>query len=257
MTYFDAILLGILQGLTEFLPVSSSGHLVLAQAILGVKQSGVSFEIMVHFGTLLAVLVYFRSQIGGLIRSVFDPSRKDDRALIGYLLLGTIPAAVVGLFFKDEIEAAFSRPLITSVMLALTGLILLSTRFYKRGNGTVGVVTAVVIGVAQSLALLPGISRSGITIAAGMAAGVRPSRAAEFSFLLAIPAIGGAVVLSFGELLTIDTSLAGPYLVGTLLSFLLGLVAVHLLMAFVRRGRLYLFAYFCFAAAAVGLYLFL
>jgi len=257
MTYFDAVLLGILQGLTEFLPVSSSGHLVLAQAILGVKQPGVSFEVLAHLGTLLAVFIYFRQQVALLIKSVFDGNMKKERAIIGYLIIGTIPAALAGLLFKDFFEQAFSNPVMTSLMLFVTGLILLSTRFYKRGGKRVRVLSSIFMGIGQAAAILPGISRSGTTIAAGMACGVEPSRAAEFSFLLAIPAILGAMVLKRNELLNIDASLIGQYLVGMVFSFLLALVAVHLVLTVVKRGKLDYFAYYCFAAAGVGLYLFM
>lgn len=243
--------------MTEFLPVSSSGHLVLAQAILGVKQSGVSFEILVHLGTLLAVLIYFRPQVVLLVRSVFDGNMKQERAVLGYLIVGTIPAGLAGLLFKGFFEQAFSNPAMTSVMLFATGLVLLSTRFFKRGSRRVGLLSAIVMGVGQAAAILPGISRSGTTIAAGMISGVKPSEAAEFSFLLAMPAILGAVVFKSRELLSLDPDLMGQYLVGTVFSFLLALVAVHTVLAVVRRGKLDYFAYYCFAAGAVGLYLFL
>jgi len=257
MTYFDALLLGILQGLTEFLPVSSSGHLVLAQEVLGVKQPGVSFEVLLHLGTLLAVLIYFRSQLALLVRSIFDANMKRERAIVGYLVIGTIPAGLAGLLFKDFFERAFSNPAITSLMLLVTGLILLSTRFFKTGGKRVGVLSAVIIGIGQAVAILPGISRSGTTIAAGMVSGVKPSEAAEFSFLLAIPAILGATVLKSKELLALTSDFLGQYLVGTVFSFLFGLVAVYVVLAVVRRGKLDYFAYYCFAAGAVGLYLFL
>lgn len=257
MTYFDAVLLGILQGLTEFLPVSSSGHLVLAQAILGVKQPGVSFEVLAHLGTLLAVLIYFRLPIALLIRSIFDGNMKKERAVIGYLIIGTIPAGLAGLLFRDFFEQAFSSPVMTSLMLFVTGLILLSTRFYRKGGKSIGVLSAIIMGIGQAAAILPGISRSGTTIAVGMASGVESSRVAEFSFLLAIPVILGAVVLKRNELLDINSSLIGQYLAGMVFSFLLGLVAVHVVMTVVKRGKLDYFAYYCFAASGVGLYLFL
>ncbi len=257
MTYLDAVLLGVLQGLTEFLPVSSSGHLVLAEAILGVKQPGVSFEILAHLGTLLAVLVYFRSQIALLIKSVFDSNMKRERAVIGYLVIGTIPAGLAGLLFRDFFEHAFSSPVMTSLMLFVTGLILLSTRFHSGGRKHVGILSAIIMGIGQAVAILPGISRSGTTIAAGIASKVEPSEAAEFSFLLVIPAILGAVVLESKELVNIDSGLTGQYFFGAAFSFLLGLVAVYLVLAIVKRGKLDYFAYYCFAAGGVGLYLFL
>jgi undecaprenyl-diphosphatase len=145
----------------------------------------------------------------------------------------------------------------TSVMLIVTGFILLITRFVPKRAKNVSFATALVIGVGQALAILPGISRSGSTIATGMIVGVEPSEAAEFSFLLAIPAILGAVVLKINELLTLDTSLMGQYAVGTLAAFGLGLVAVFLLLKVIRRGKFDYFAYYCFAAGALGLYIFL
>lgn len=256
MTYFDAAILGILQGLTEFLPVSSSGHLVLARALLKVEPGGITFEVMVHFGTLMAVVVYFRAQILLLIQSLFDKEMKQERAVLAYLVIGTIPAGVVGLTLKEFFETAFSSQGVTSAMLLVTGLILLATRFVRKGNSRVGLLSAIVMGIGQAMAIMPGISRSGSTIAAGMFAGVGPSKAAEFSFLLAIPAILGATVLEFDSLIRLDSHLLGRYLLGAGLAFLVGLFAVYAVMATVRRGKLEYFAYYCFAAGAVGLYLF-
>jgi len=256
MSFLDAILLGILQGLTEFLPVSSSGHLVLAEAILGVKQPGVSFEVVVHLGSLLAVLIFFRQPILGMIHSLFNRQLKSERATIWYLVVGTIPAAVLGLLLEDYFEAAFSRPFYSALALLVTGGILLSTRWAANRRRPLSWRNALGIGLAQALAILPGISRSGSTISAGLHAGVEPSRAAEFSFLLAIPAIGGAAVLKGHELLNLPSELAGPYLAAAVVSFLTSLLAVYLVLAAVRRGRFEYFAYYCFAAGAVGLYLF-
>lgn len=254
MSYFDAILLGIIQGLTEFLPISSSGHLVLTQEILGVKQPGVSFELILHLGTLLAVLVYFRRQLVALIRSIFDSNLMQERSMIMFLIAGTIPAVIVGLFFKNYFEQAFGSPAFTSAMLIVTGLILFSTRLVKKGDKRVTLLAAIIIGIGQALAILPGISRSGSTIATGMLFGVRPSKAAEFSFLLAIPAILGAVVLKIDDLLAIDTALIGQYVVGTIFSFIFGLAAVSMLLAVIKKGKLEYFAYYCVAVGAVGLY---
>ncbi|RKX29379.1 MAG: undecaprenyl-diphosphate phosphatase [Candidatus Zixiibacteriota bacterium] len=256
MTYWDAVLLGILQGLTEFLPVSSSGHLVLTQAILGVKEPGVSFELLVHLGTLLAVLVYFRQRIFQLVISIFRNDMKTERRILGYLIIGTIPAGLAGLLLNDLFEEAFSSPMFTSAMLIATGFILLSTRFVKQLNKAVRLPSAIVMGIGQAIAILPGISRSGSTIASGLLLGVKPEEAAEFSFLLAIPAILGAVVLKSNELLALDSSLVPQYLLGTILAFVFGLLAVIILMRIIRQGRFAVFAYYCFAAGAFGLYLF-
>ena len=254
MSYFDAILLGIIQGLTEFLPISSSGHLVLTQEILGVKQPGISFELILHLGTLLAVLVYFRRQLVALIRSIFDSNLMQERSMIMFIIAGTIPAVIVGLFFKDYFEQAFGSPAFTWAMLIVTGLILFATKLVKKGDRQVTLLAAIIMGIGQALAILPGISRSGSTIATGMLFGVKPSDAAEFSFLLAIPAILGAVVLKIDDLLAIDTALIGQYVVGTIFSFIFGLAAVSMLLAVIKRGKLEYFAYYCVAVGAVGLY---
>lgn len=256
MTYLDAIILGILQGLTEFLPVSSSGHLVLAKSLLHVTQPGLSFEIMVHLGTLLSVLVYFRTSVWRLLRSLFIKERTADRRLLYLLALATVPAGLAGVLFKDFFERSFSNPLLTSIMLIATGAILLATRFVPRRKLPVRIPSALAAGIGQAMAIMPGISRSGTTIAAALFAGVRPDTAAEFAFLLAIPAIGGATVLEISALARMESAALAPILVGTACAFVTGLVAVYVVMSTVRKGTFSYFAYYCFAAGALGLYLF-
>ncbi|MDF1543895.1 MAG: undecaprenyl-diphosphate phosphatase [bacterium] len=256
MSYLDSIVLGLLQGLTEFLPVSSSGHLVLAQWLMGVKQQGVTFEVIVHLGSLLAVLVYFRVRIFQLLRSIYDPDFVQYRPMLGFLVLGTIPAGLAGVFLKDFFESIFSSPKIAAVMLLVTGLILLSTRFAPKVKRPLTAGRSFLIGIGQAVAILPGISRSGSTIAAGMLLGVKPTEAAEFSFLLAIPAVGGAVLLEFTELLKIESGFIGQYLCGAVFSFMASLAAVYLVLATIRRGKIQYFAYYCFAIGLLGLYLF-
>ena len=257
MTYLDAIILGILQGLTEFLPVSSSGHLVLAQTVLKVNLPGVSFEVLLHLGSLLAVVVYFRTNIVLLIRSLFDKTMVHERKLVLWLVIATIPAVLAALLFKDFFEEAFSKPVLTSIMLLVTGLILLSTRFFSGGNNRIKLGSAILMGIAQALAILPGISRSGTTISTGLIVGVKPSEAAEFSFLLAIPAIIGAVIFKMDELATIDIAIVGQYLTGTIVTFLASLLAVYAVLSAIRRGKFLYFGFYCFAAGGFGLYLFL
>jgi len=257
VSYFDAVILGVLQGLTEFLPVSSSGHLVLAQAILKVKQSGVSFEVLLHLGSLLAVLVYFRATILRMIQSLWRADLVAERKLVVYIIIGTIPAVLAGLLLRDFFERAFSNPVMTSVMLLVTGLILVATRFVKPGGKQVSLVSAIIMGVGQAFAILPGISRSGTTISAGMFAKAQPSRAAEFSFLLAIPAILGAVVLKLDDLAAIESSLLAQYFIGVLVTFVASLFAVYAVLKVVKKGKFVYFGYYCFAAGAAGLYLFL
>ena len=256
MSYLDAIILGVIQGLTEFLPISSSGHLVLTEAALGVKQPGVSFEVILHLGTLFSVLVYFRSRIIALVRSVFTKDMRQERAIVGYLILGTIPAGIVGLLFKDFFERAFSDPRLTSIMLLVTGVILLLPRFVKKRNDNLSIRSALLMGLGQAAAIFPGISRSGSTIAIGMMSRVEPGLAAEFSFLLSIPAIGGAAILSLSDLSLADSGVIGQYLLGALFAFIFGIAAVYLVLSAVRKGKFEYFAFYCFAAGLFGLYLF-
>lgn len=259
MSSLDAVILGLIQGFTEFLPVSSSGHLVLAQELLEVKQAGVSFEVLLHLGTLLSIMIYFRKQIMQLGLSLIRPQSagtKENRSVVFMLLVGSLPAAFVGLSLKEYFEQAFSSPLLTAWMLIVTGFILLSTRLVKTGDNRLNHRSALAIGLGQAIAIMPGISRSGTTIAIGMLFRVKPSRAAEFSFLLALPAIGGAALLQIGELAELESAFLGSYLVGALVAFLSGLLAVNIVLGVIRRGRFDYFAYYCFAAGGAGLYLF-
>ena len=230
---------------------------MLVQELLGVKHSGVSFEVLVHVGTLLAVLIYFRRRIVELTRSLFSPEMHSERLMVGLLIVGTIPTYLAGLFLVSFFEEAFLNPVMTSVMLLVTGVILLSTRFVRKGNRSLNWLAALVMGIGQALAIMPGISRSGSTIAIGMLVGLNPSKAAEFSFLLAVPAIAGAVVLKSGDLMAIEHASTGPYVVGSVFAFVLGLVAVYAVLEIIRRGRFDYFAYYCFAVGALGLYLFI
>lgn len=190
MDLLTSIILGTLQGLTEFLPVSSSGHLVLAEQIMGGKAStGLIFEVLVHFATMISVLIYFRKKIGGMILSLIPPYTEDKKPMLKLaliILIGTIPAVIIGLGFEDQIEAAFGSAKIAAIMLIVTSFILLSTRLSKKGSNSLSYGTGLIIGIAQSLALMPGISRSGTTISAGLHLKIDPAEAAEFSFLLSL-----------------------------------------------------------------------
>ncbi len=255
MTWLDAVILGLLQGLTEFLPVSSSGHLVLAKHILSVELPGVSFEIIVHIGSLLAILIYFRSRLWTLVRSLFDRSLQSERKIVSYLILATVPAGVLGVLLEDFFEDVFAQPVYAGWALIVTAFILMSTRWATRPSRDLTWSPALMMGFAQALAILPGISRSGSTISAGLHAGLKPSVAAEFSFLMAIPVIGGATLLKAKELLGVPPELLGQYALGAIISFVTSMVAVYLVLAVLRRGRFEYFAYYCFVAGGVALYL--
>lgn len=257
MSYFDVFILGLLQGLTEFLPVSSSGHLVIIGSLLGVNKPGGTFEIVLHLGSLLAIFIFFRKQIFQLIKSLFDSSMKKERKIIGFIVIGTIPAVVVYFFFKDFFDQAFTNPLMAASMLFVTGLILLSTRIKHDGTKELTLMSAIIIGISQAFAIIPGISRSGTTISTGMLLGLKPAEIAEYSFLLVIPAILGGVVLKIDELQQIDSSLMWHYGFGLLISFVASLFAVYAVLELIKKGKFEYFAYYCFAAGAFGLYLFM
>lgn len=257
MSYLDAILLGLLQGFTEFLPVSSSGHLVLAEHMLGAKNPGVTFELLVHLGTLLAVLIYFRKQIIAMIRSLFNASMADQRKLVMFIVIATVPAIIVALTLEETIEAAFDSPALTSIMLQITGVMLLLTGLAPKKQKSLTWLNSLFIGLGQAIAIFPGISRSGSTISFGLFAGVKATTAAEFSFLLSIPAIVGAAVFKIKELFNLDVALSGQYTVGTILSFLSGLLAVYLLLSIVRKGKFQYFGIYCLLVGTIGLIYFL
>lgn len=246
MNFFEAIVLGIVQGLTEFLPVSSSGHLVIAETLLDVPTPGVFVEVALHLATLVSVLIVYRRRVAALAVGTL---RRDPAALryVGLLLLASVPAGIVGVFFKDAIEAAFDTPWVTGVMLLITGLLLWSTRFLRERSWLDGPRTrsAVVMGVAQAFAILPGISRSGSTITAGLWGRLQGDRAAEFSFLMSVIAISGAVVLQLGEIGESLRQVGGAsILAGFLTAMVAGVAAIRFLLWLLRRQTFYTFAYY-------------
>jgi len=253
MSYFEAIILGIIQGLTEFLPISSSGHLVLSEHLLHAKIPGVVFELILHIGTLLSVLVYFYKRIVQLLLSIFDKSKPNDRLMLLYLIIGTIPAVIVGLFLENIIDRAFGSPMMTSVMLVVTGCFLLATTFVRKGETEIKSPNAFLIGVAQAMAIFPGISRSGATISMGLFAGVKPMVAAEFSFLLSIPVIIGATVFKSKDIISVNTEFIGQYLAGAVTSFVFGLLAVYFLLRMIKKGRFKYFGIYCLALGLFGI----
>ena len=268
MTILEAIVLGVLQGITEFLPVSSSGHLVLMQHFLGIKESQVFFDVMLHFGTLGAVIIVYYQLIGSLVRTGFFTlfqadfyrhprltiSNSPDLRLIWFLLLGSIPTGLIALLFKDSIEAIFGKPMVVAGMLIITGLILQLSRLGQRRRQTETPLRAwhtPLVGIVQGLAIIPGISRSGSTISISLLLGLSPQVAAQYSFLLSIPAILGAVVLKLKDVGEI--TIAPPVIVaGILTSFIVGYIALRFLLAMLNRGKFSIFSYYCFALGIVA-----
>jgi undecaprenyl-diphosphatase len=258
-----AVLLGIVQGLTEFLPVSSSGHLALAEAFLQLTGGGVAFAVLLHAGTLLAIAIVFRVGLAQLVRGALALPRSltrpvsawsADALLAAKVVCASIPGAVVGLTLEDRVEAAFASPTVVGGLLWVTAALLLATRRAVDRDRPIGWREAWLIGLAQAFAILPGISRSGATIATALLLGVARPRAAEFSFLAAVPLIFGSLLLELPELL--ESGADGGYAAlaaGFLTSFLVGWAALVWLVRLVRRGALHWFAPYCFAVGLAAI----
>ena len=251
MNIFYATLLGLIQGLTEFLPVSSSGHLAITQHFLpGFEQPGLLFDVLLHAATTMAVIIYFRNEVWKLATCYFrqDDTSAIDRHVLHMLILGSIPTAIIGLTGKDFFEGLFENLLVIGCMLLVTAtLLFLAEKIRKDGRPLMMVNRndAILVGIAQGLAIIPGISRSGSTIACLLLRGLDGEAAARFSFLLALPAIGGAMLLSLKDLDQVATETLPAYGLGALMAFLSGLFAIRCLMSVVRRKRLVGFSIYC------------
>lgn len=246
MEILQTLLLGILQGLTEFLPVSSSGHLVIAQWILNSEfGGGLLFEVTLHVATMVAILLFYRKKVIELAIGTISANPASLR-YIGKLMVGTLPAIGVALLAKNWIEQQFELPEIAGLGLLITGTIVWSTRYTNdKGNHyEPSWYGAILIGCAQAIAILPGISRSGSTVAAALALGLSPLAAAQFSFLLGVIAITGAGILLLPELTTISSALFQTLALGALASLLSGLVALWLFVWLLHTQRFYLFAWY-------------
>jgi undecaprenyl-diphosphatase len=254
------LVLGLIQGLTEFLPVSSSGHLVLAERLFGLTSPGLIFEACLHLGTVAAILVFFRSDLAAFARALTPRGDIGRRKEIGLLLLGTVPIVIVGLVLRGSADRWFHSLWVVGVgWMATAGMLFLADRRARRSSvAEPSVVGALAMGVAQSAALVPGVSRSGFTLGAGMLAGLRPERAARFSFLLSVPAVVGAAGLTLWdgvqEHALGDSNVLG-ILLGSAVAFFVGLVALRAFLSFVTRTRLWPFALYCAALSVTALLL--
>lgn len=254
----SAAILGLVQGLTEFLPVSSSGHLVLGQRLLGINEPEMLFDVALHIGTLAAVVVVFWRDLWSMLRGLWarDARGREGLRLLMLVVVGTVPAALVGLLFKDLFESLFASVAAVGAALLFTGCILMSTRLAgpaKRGVMATGPGRALWVGVFQALAITPGVSRSGSTIAAALLAGMDRDLAARFSFLLSVPAILGAMLL---QLIHLDRAAPvgmSALIIGGAVAAVSGFLALKLLIRLVRGGRLHLFAWYCWALGLAAL----
>ena len=244
MNLFNVIILGIVQGVTEFLPISSSGHLVIFQHFMNIEE-GLTLNVFLHFGTLLAVVVVFWDDIIGMITL-----KKEYRKLTYYVILGSVPAGVIGILFEDTFERLFSTITVVGIALLVTGTLLwLSDRIEneERSIKDMDWNDSIVVGFAQAFAIIPGISRSGSTIVGGLFKGLNRQLAAKFSFLLSIPVIGGATLLKTKDLVTMGMGNITFFelLVGTLSAALAGYFSIKLLLKLISKEKLSVFAYYC------------
>lgn len=248
MEYVHAVILGIVQGIAEFLPISSSGHLVIADALLRefsdqtVPQESATMGIALHFGTLMSILVVYRNELPGVLR---------DFGLMFNIVLATIPVGLVGVLLNDYVEAIFSTPLLVGCALFVTAAFLMIGKTLQRSEShrsSIDTATAVFIGLFQAIAIVPGISRSGSTIAAGLLRGLTREDAAKFSFLIAIPAIGGASAVQFLKIASGKEEFSGnpmALLMGTVAAFAVGLLSLNWLLKMIVKDRLDVFAGYC------------
>ncbi len=259
MTSVEALFLGLVQGLTEFLPVSSSGHLVMFSTLLGVEsEGGLLFEVAVHVATLLAIAIFYRVKIVELVLGALG---RDVAAVryVGKLVVGTLPAIVAALGAREVLEQVLSSPYIAAGGLLMTGVILWTTRttLPTADQNEPSWTAALLIGVAQALAILPGVSRSGSTVAAALALGIAPVAAAEFSFLLGIIAISGAAVLMLPDLSAASPEALVTLALGCGTALASGILAIWLFVAVLKRKKFYQFAYYAWAVGALfGIFIF-
>lgn len=259
MELWQAALLGVVQGLTEFLPISSSGHLVLGQRLLGLTEPELMFDIAVHVGTLVAVVGVFWRDLWSILRGLFvygDEPGAQGRRLLWLVILGSIPTAVIGFAFKDTFESMFSSLLTVGLALLLTGWLLLATALVRRPGlplAKMGAGRALLIGLAQGLAITPGISRSGSTISVALLLGVNRQVAAHYSFVMSIPAILGALVLQVHDLGAPGAAQVAPMIMGFIAAAISGYWALRTLLKIVQAGAFHWFAPYCFAVGLVAL----
>lgn len=270
MDWIRALILGIVQGLTEFLPVSSSGHLVLLQNLFGLKEPELLFDVCVHVGTLVAVGAVFQREIRNILmsllriaslkrasgswRALYD--QNEEIRIVALIIVGSIPTALLGLLFKDAVDTIFGSVGIVGWMLLVTGTVLWLTRKTAasgRSLNKTAIRDALIIGLVQGLAIVPGISRSGSTIAVALFLGIDREIAGRFSFLLSIPAILGALVLSFDSSLSHTSMQTEVILLGVFVAAIVGYGALKVLLRLVKKGRIYRFAPYCWLIGVLAL----
>jgi len=263
MTALKSIILGIVQGLTEFLPVSSSGHLVIFQKLLKFNDPGVLFEIAVHLGTLVAVIIYFRKDIWEIIKSIFN-WRKDApenikyaHHLLFYLIISSVITAIIGFAFKDTFESLFENTVLVGFMLIITGgFLFASDKIRNTTKKKMSVPSSLLVGLAQSIAIIPGISRSGATITAGIFTGRTRDLSTRFSFLLSIPAILGATLLKIKDMQSAMSSgeVVLNFILGGIVAAIVGYFAIFFLIKMIKQAKLFYFSIYCWIIGIITIF---
>jgi undecaprenyl-diphosphatase len=262
METLDALILGAIQGLTEFLPVSSSGHIELGKAVLGTdignKEENLLFTVIVHFATALSTIIVFRKDVMELIKGLFSFKWNEETQFLSKIVLSMIPAVIIGLLFEKELEKLFEGQIIlVGFMLIITGLLLFLAGRAKKTGKDVTWKDAIIIGLSQAIAMLPGISRSGATISTSVLLGNDRAKAARFSFLMVVPLIFGKIAKDGLDIIkgdvVIDTVSTTPLIAGFLAAFIIGLLACTWMISLVRKAKLHYFSYYCFAVGIIAI----
>ena len=269
-----SIILGAIQGLTEFLPISSSGHIVIFKSFLNIETQGVIWEISLHFSTLLAIIGVFHKDIFMILKSVYPSFKKlisgesitnifknDIHTRLFFLIIiGTIPTVIIAFSFRSTFESLFNKPVAVGYMLLVTGTVLWFTKYSLRADGNknnLGILDALIVGVVQGLAITPGISRSGTTIAAATFRGVDRETAARFSFLLVIPAILGAMAMTAKDTITLKNGEISFLIIGSVVAAITGYISLRILIKIVTNGKLHIFSYYCWPVGLLAILFFL
>jgi undecaprenyl-diphosphatase len=249
VSILEAVLLGIIQGITEWLPISSSGHLVIFQELFNIKAS-IMFDLMLHIGSLIVILIIFYKDILRVVSSVFNDD-KEGKKLLLLLALSTIITAIIGLLFQDFFESLFTNIKAVGIALIATAILLFSVKLVKvNRKKAMGISDAIIIGLMQGIAIIPGISRSGTTISAGLLRGIDRELAIRFSFLLFIPAIIGATILQLNDFVIEEINIM-PMIVGLIVSVIVSYITVKMLIKIIKTHKFYMFGYYCLAVGLI------
>ena len=251
MNLLESILLGFIQGITEFLPISSSGHLVIGNHILGIKNDDILFEVIVHLATLLAIIYYYKNDIIDICKGTFNKNKNDLEYLL-FLIISTIPAVLIGLIFNNQIKFLYNIKYVPFFLL-LTGFILFLSKFAKEKPLKLNYVFVFIIGLSQAFAILPGISRSGITITTALLLGINRKEASKFSFFMAIPVIVGALFLELTKLNQVSPHNIGNLTIGFIVSAFVGYFSISWLIKLINKLHFWKFSFYTWSIGIIFL----